>query len=132
MCLPAAPTAQVILTTPATRPQPTPRRRPRRVRLAPSFTPAPARYYLISYDIPDDNRRAAVAKTLKGFGLRVQWSVFEALLANHELNALARALDRLIDPTEDAIFIAPIAERGQPTHPRLAVLRIRRTDYWLL
>lgn len=106
---------------------------PRRpVRLVRVMTPTPARRYLISYDIPDDARRRAVFKALTGFGVRVQFSVFEALLANHELNALAQTLDRIIDAGSDQIFIAPIAERGQPSHPCLAVRRVPRVDYWLV
>jgi len=37
--------------------------------------------YVISYDIPDDERRLKVAKILLDFGRRVQYSVFEAHLA---------------------------------------------------
>ena len=37
-------------------------------------------FYVISYDIPDDRRRNQLAKVLKGFGTRVQYSVFEAHL----------------------------------------------------
>ena len=37
-------------------------------------------FYVISYDIPDDRRRGQLAKVLKGFGTRVQYSVFEAHL----------------------------------------------------
>jgi CRISPR-associated endonuclease Cas2 len=35
---------------------------------------------LVSYDIPDDRRRTKLAHTLKDFGQRVQYSVFECLL----------------------------------------------------
>src|SRR5262245_31991344 len=34
-------------------------------------------FYLIAYDIPNDQRRTKVAKTLEDFGDRVQYSVFE-------------------------------------------------------
>ena len=35
-------------------------------------------FYVICYDIPDNRRRNQLAKELKGFGTRVQYSVFEA------------------------------------------------------
>jgi CRISPR-associated protein Cas2 len=41
-------------------------------------------FYLVSYDIPDDRRRTRLAKLLKDYGGRVQYSVFECLL-NQEL-----------------------------------------------
>ncbi|MGI6496948.1 MAG: CRISPR-associated endonuclease Cas2 [Kiritimatiellia bacterium] len=34
------------------------------------------RFYLVSYDIPDDKRRARVFKLMRGWGERVQYSVF--------------------------------------------------------
>ena len=37
-------------------------------------------YLVIAYDTPDDRRRARLAKLLKGFGERRQYSVFEARL----------------------------------------------------
>ena len=37
-------------------------------------------FYLVSYDIPDDKRKTKLAKTIKDFGDRVQYSVFECLL----------------------------------------------------
>ena len=45
-------------------------------------------FYLISYDIPDDRRRSQLAKALKGFGTRVQYSVFEAHLSRNQYEEL--------------------------------------------
>ena len=60
-------------------------------------------FYVISYDIPDDRRRNQLAKTLKGFGARVQYSVFEAHLNRREYQELKRAVERIIDPAEDSV-----------------------------
>ena len=60
-------------------------------------------FYVISYDIPDDRRRNQLAKVLKGFGTRVQYSVFEAHLNKRQYEELKRAVERLIDPTEDSV-----------------------------
>ena len=60
-------------------------------------------FHLISYDIPDDPRRSRLAKTLKGFGTRVQYSVFEAHLSRTEFEELKRAVARVINPDWDSI-----------------------------
>lgn len=38
-------------------------------------------YYLVCYDIEDDRRRSKLALCLEGWGLRVQYSVFEVACA---------------------------------------------------
>lgn len=60
-------------------------------------------FYVISYDIPDNQRRNQLAKVLKGFGTRVQYSVFEAHLNKRQYEELKRAVARLIEPSEDSV-----------------------------
>ena len=60
-------------------------------------------FYVISYDIPDDKRRNQLAKVLKGFGTRVQYSVFEAHLSRTQYAELKRAVTRVIDLSEDSV-----------------------------
>ncbi len=60
-------------------------------------------FYVISYDIPDDRRRNQLAKVLKGFGTRVQYSVFEAHLNRTQYEELKRAVARVIDSSEDSV-----------------------------
>ena len=48
--------------------------------------------YVISYDIPDNRRRSQLAKVLKGFGSRVQYSVFEAHLNGKQYEELSAPL----------------------------------------
>ena len=60
-------------------------------------------FYVISYDIPDDRRRGQLAKVLKGFGTRVQYSVFEAHLTRTQYEALKRAAASVIDTSEDSV-----------------------------
>ena len=47
--------------------------------------------WVVSYDVADDKRRARVARRLQARGQRVQWSVFELLCTEAELNALLEA-----------------------------------------
>ena len=60
-------------------------------------------FYLISYDIPDDRRRSQLAKALKGFGTRVQYSVFEAHLSQNQYKELKNVVAGIIDSSEDSV-----------------------------
>ncbi len=60
---------------------------------------------LVSYDVPDDRRRTRLAHTLKDFGERVQYSVFECRLDERALQTLRERVTRLIDPEEDSLRI---------------------------
>lgn len=62
-------------------------------------------FYLVSYDIPDDKRRTKLAKTLKDFGDRVQYSVFECILDNRLLESMKKKITGLIDESEDSVRI---------------------------
>jgi CRISPR-associated protein Cas2 len=65
---------------------------------------------VVSYDIPNDRRRARLAHALKNFGARVQLSVFECLLENEELERLRVKLSHLTDPEEDSVRIYRLCE----------------------
>jgi CRISPR-associated protein Cas2 len=60
-------------------------------------------FYAICYDICDDQRRTRVAKVLKDYGERVQYSVFEALVSPAELERIQQRLRAIIDPKEDTV-----------------------------
>lgn len=61
--------------------------------------------YLVSYDIPDDRRRTRLAKTLKDFGDRVQFSVFECILDADLLARMTGRIKAIIAEQEDSIRI---------------------------
>ncbi|MBI5185793.1 MAG: CRISPR-associated endonuclease Cas2 [Nitrospinae bacterium] len=61
--------------------------------------------YLISYDIPDTPRRTKVAKILKDFGDRVQYSVFECLLDGELLEKMRSRLEKVLVEAEDSLRI---------------------------
>jgi CRISPR-associated protein Cas2 len=65
-------------------------------------------FYSICYDIRDDGRRLKVVKALKDYGVRVQYSVFEANLRPEQLEQLRRALTRLLHPEEDSLRVYPL------------------------
>lgn len=60
-------------------------------------------FILIAYDITNTKRRNKVAKTLVGFGKRVQYSVFECFLTNSDLALLKKRLEKFIDLEVDSI-----------------------------
>ena len=62
-------------------------------------------FVIIAYDIADDKRRAKVAKILKDYGVRVQYSVFEALLNWKRIIEMERRILRLIKESEDRLKI---------------------------
>ena len=62
-------------------------------------------FYLVSYDIPDDKRRTKLAKSIKDFGDRVQYSVFECNLDSVLLDEMTSRIEEIVDPVEDSVRI---------------------------
>jgi len=63
-------------------------------------------FYLVAYDISDDQRRTKVAKILEDFGDRVQYSVFEMILERSEqLTEMRSRLEKVIDSEGDSVRI---------------------------
>lgn len=60
-------------------------------------------FIVVSYDIVDDRRRTKIHNTLKDFGARVQYSVFECQLDAQALKRLGDRLGPLINSDEDSI-----------------------------
>ena len=60
-------------------------------------------HYTVAYDITDDKRRNRVAKILKDFGTRIQYSVFECDTDRRSLLRLQSRLEKAIDLQEDTI-----------------------------
>src|SRR5271155_4509598 len=64
-------------------------------------------FVLIIYDIVDNKRRTSLAKTLSGFGYRVQESAFEAMLTKAQLTKLLTKIEHF-SKEEDNIRIYKI------------------------
>ncbi len=70
-------------------------------------------FVVVTYDIADDRRRARVHKKLKGYGKRVQRSVFECAVTPQQLKKLQAQLDRLLDEREDRVhyyLLCPVCQ----------------------
>ncbi|AQS60184.1 CRISPR-associated endonuclease Cas2 [Desulforamulus ferrireducens] len=66
-------------------------------------------YYLICYDIREPKRWRKCYKLLKGFGERVQYSVFKCYLTDRKLAELRWELTKILS-NEDSLLIAPIQQ----------------------
>jgi CRISPR-associated protein Cas2 len=67
-------------------------------------------FLVASYDIVSDQRRAKVANTLKDYGSRVQYSVFECDLEDRGLTEMMGRVTNLIDVREDSFRIYLLCE----------------------
>lgn len=61
--------------------------------------------YVVSYDIVKDRTRNKIAKELSNYGKRVQYSVFECKISDHQMNELYFKLTKLIQGEEGSIRI---------------------------
>lgn len=61
--------------------------------------------YIVTYDIVDDRRRTRLAKMLRDFGDRVQYSVFECSMGTPELVRMHRRISKIIDLEADSVRI---------------------------
>lgn len=65
-------------------------------------------HFVIAYDIEQDRRRNKVMSTLKDYGLRVQYSVFECELNETRIRELRARLRTLLDRRRDRLHIYPM------------------------
>ncbi|MCL1474272.1 CRISPR-associated endonuclease Cas2 [Argonema antarcticum] len=79
-------------------------------------------FYLICYDIVDDSRRYKVSKLLETYGLRVQKSVFEAVLDEKQYENIQKRLFKILNSKEDQLRFYPLSD---PCRCKVAVLGIK-------
>ncbi len=71
--------------------------------------------YLVCYDISEERRLARVAKTMRGFGDRVQYSVFECQFTSSDLARCRFRLGEVINHRDDQVLfvdLGPVEGRG--------------------
>ncbi|MGI0493611.1 CRISPR-associated endonuclease Cas2 [Alkalinema pantanalense CENA528] len=71
--------------------------------------------YVVTYDVVCDKRRRKVAALLEGYGVRVQYSVFECMLPVGKFEELKRRLRGRVRVEEDSVRFYPMSGhvRGQ-------------------
>lgn len=85
----------------------------------------------ISNCFDDIDHGAVISQALTGWGIRVQFSVFECSLLPRELRALQQQIDRIIDSEQDHVIVLQCAKPGWPRHRLLARTHDLSRDYWL-
>ncbi len=63
-----------------------------------------AKFLCVTYDISNDKRRNRVFKTLKRYGLPVQYSVFECWLSDRQIDEMRDELSRIVDEEDSVRF----------------------------
>lgn len=62
-------------------------------------------WYLVSYDIRDPKRLSRTARHLKGYGTRMQYSIFRCRLSERQLERLQWELSKLLQKEDDLLII---------------------------
>lgn len=84
--------------------------------------------YVISYDIVSDRLRNSIDKTLKGYGNRVQYSVFECKLSEKQYEKLYVKLKELMkNSKEDTIRIYRICKNCEDN---LIIIGTEKIERW--
>ena len=71
---------------------------------------AAKQWHLVSYDVRDPKRLRKVAKTLEGWGRRMQYSVFRCRLDNLSLEKLHWELNQIMAEEDDLLVIPLCAQ----------------------
>lgn len=66
--------------------------------------------YLVAYDIRDDDRLRAVAHVVKGYGYRLQYSVFVCDLSFREVLALKSDLRQVMNQAVDSVALINLGD----------------------
>jgi len=66
--------------------------------------------YLISYDIEDNKRRKKISDLLEGYGVRVNYSVFEFYLTQKELDEIIKEAKQILNKKKDSFRVYRVCE----------------------
>ena len=64
--------------------------------------------FLVSYDICHPKRLRRVAKAMEGYGVRLQYSVFECALDEKRVNKMKAELQPMLNHEEDQILFVSL------------------------
>ena len=80
--------------------------------------------FLVCYDIANPKRLRRVEKTVKAFGSRIQYSVFECLLDGLRLQQLRKNLNEIINSDHDQILFVSLGSEAGPSSFRIDSLGV--------
>jgi len=66
--------------------------------------------YLITYDIEDNKRRKKISDLLEGYGVRVNYSVFEFYLTKKELEEILYEAKKILKRKDDSFRVYRVCE----------------------
>ncbi len=61
-------------------------------------------YVVIAYDVASNKRRNALVKLLKGYGIRVNYSVFECRIRKSGIFPLKKKIEAIINSGQDSVL----------------------------
>lgn len=79
------------------------------------------RNIVLVYDIADDKRRIKLFKTLEGYGIPVQFSVFECELSEEDFVRMKYKIERIIKGDEDSVIYYELCPRCWSRTERLGI-----------
>ena len=62
-------------------------------------------WYLVLYDVRDSRRLQRTARILKGYGHRMQYSVFRCRLSLRDMERLRWEVARILEKEDDILFV---------------------------
>jgi CRISPR-associated protein Cas2 len=78
--------------------------------------------YLVSYDIADPDRLRRVHNVVKASAVRVQYSVYEALMTEKERVLLEDRLKQVINQKEDQVIFLDLGSAYRTELPEITTL----------
>ncbi|MDP3453139.1 MAG: CRISPR-associated endonuclease Cas2 [Bacteroidales bacterium] len=61
-------------------------------------------FIVVAYDISDDRRRQKVVKILVNYGVRSNYSVFECVLTETQVNTMKNRLEKIVESKSDCVL----------------------------
>ena len=60
-------------------------------------------FCVVAYDIENNKTRSKISKLLEKFGIRINYSVFECLFTQKQLNDTQNKIENLLTSTKDSV-----------------------------
>ena len=84
--------------------------------------------FIVCYDIANPKRLRRVEKTIKAFGSRIQFSVFECLLDATRLQQLRKNLGDVINSDHDQVMFLSLGPEAGNSNFRIDTLGLPYTE----
>ena len=79
------------------------------------------RKIVLVYDIADDKRRTKLFKTLEGYGIPVQFSVFECELSEEDFVRMKYRVEGILKGDEDSVIYYELCPRCRGKTERVGI-----------